>query len=139
MPIQPNFEVNGLDWQCCLAGSSQRAPRIFIFSITMGADYSFYVKIIETHARAFFNVIIFSIGSVRKVVDQSQNTVCYYILEVFYRYQKKQKCTHLLNCKDYQAKKKNKHKMIQSTQLIEQLFFPIFQNIKLFSFCRIYQ
>ena len=30
----------------------------------MGADYSFYVKIIETHARAFFKVIIFSISSV---------------------------------------------------------------------------
>ena len=30
----------------------------------MGANYSFYVKIIETHARAFFKVIIFSIGSV---------------------------------------------------------------------------
>ena len=30
----------------------------------MGADYSFYVKTIETHARAFFKVIIFSISSV---------------------------------------------------------------------------
>ena len=30
----------------------------------MGANYSFYVKTIETHARAFFKVIIFSIGSV---------------------------------------------------------------------------
>ena len=30
----------------------------------MGADYSFYVKTIETHARAFFKVNIFSIGSV---------------------------------------------------------------------------
>ena len=28
----------------------------------MGADYSFYVKTIETHARAFFKVIIFSIA-----------------------------------------------------------------------------
>ena len=35
-----------------------------IFSIAMGADYSFYVKTIETHARSFFKVIIFSIGSV---------------------------------------------------------------------------
>ena len=32
----------------------------------MSADYSFYVKIIEIHARAFFKVIIFSIGSVVK-------------------------------------------------------------------------
>ena len=46
---QPNFEVNGLDWQCCLAGSSKTAPRIFIFSIAMGADYSFYA----TYAPAF--------------------------------------------------------------------------------------
>ena len=47
-----------------LAGSSQRAPRILIFSIAMGADYSFYVKIIETHARAFFTHNILVIGSV---------------------------------------------------------------------------
>ena len=63
--ISAYFEVNGLDWQCFLAGSSLRAPRIFIFLIAMGADYSFYVKTIETHARAFFKVIIFSIDSVR--------------------------------------------------------------------------
>ena len=50
--------------QCCLAGSSQMAPRILIFSIAMGADYSFYAKTIETYARALFKVIIFSIGSV---------------------------------------------------------------------------
>ena len=31
----------------------------------MGANYSFYVKTIETHARSFFKVIIFSIGSVQ--------------------------------------------------------------------------
>ena len=30
----------------------------------MDADYSFHVKIIETHARAFFKVIIFTIDSV---------------------------------------------------------------------------
>ena len=58
------FEVNGLDWQCCLAGSSQRAPRILIFSIAMGADYSFYVKTIETHARAFLPLNISAIGTV---------------------------------------------------------------------------
>ena len=40
------------------------ATRILIFSIAMGAHYSFYVKTIETHARTFFKVIIFSIGSV---------------------------------------------------------------------------
>ena len=30
----------------------------------MGADYSFYMKTIDTHAHTFFKVIIFSIGSV---------------------------------------------------------------------------
>ena len=36
-----------------LAGSSKMAPRILIFSIAMGADYSFYVKSIATYAPAF--------------------------------------------------------------------------------------
>ena len=38
------FEVNGLDWQCYLAGSSKTAPKILIFSIAKGADYSYEVK-----------------------------------------------------------------------------------------------
>ena len=50
----PIFEVNGLDWHCCLAGSSKTAPRILIFSIAMGADYSFEVKTIEIWVPAFF-------------------------------------------------------------------------------------
>jgi hypothetical protein len=37
-----------------LAGSSKTAPRILIFSIAMGADYSFEVKNIEIWAPAFF-------------------------------------------------------------------------------------
>ena len=41
----------------------KRLPGL-IFSIAMGANYSFYVKTIETHARVFLKVIIFSIGSV---------------------------------------------------------------------------
>ena len=40
-PFGPIFEVNGLDWQCCLAGSSKTAPRIWIFSIATGANYSY--------------------------------------------------------------------------------------------------
>ena len=48
------FEVNGLDWQCCLAGSSKTAPRILIFSTAMGAKPSFYLKFIATYAPAFF-------------------------------------------------------------------------------------
>ena len=43
-PFGPIFEVNGLDWHCCLAGSSKTAPRILIFSNAIGADYSYEVK-----------------------------------------------------------------------------------------------
>ncbi len=44
-PFGPIFEVNGLDWQCYLAGtSSKTAPRILIFSIAIGADYSYEMK-----------------------------------------------------------------------------------------------
>ena len=60
----PNFEVNGLDWQCCLAGSSQRAPRIFIFSIVLGAECLSYLKSNETHARAFSRLISDGISGV---------------------------------------------------------------------------
>ena len=40
-PFGPFFEVNGLDWQCCLTGSSKKAPRILIFSVATDADYQF--------------------------------------------------------------------------------------------------
>ena len=40
------------------------APRISVFSIAMGADYSFYVKTIETHVRAFLALNILAICSV---------------------------------------------------------------------------
>ena len=63
-PIWNNFEVNGLDWQCCLAGSSKWAPRILIFSTVLGAQNLSYVKSIETHARAFLPLNISAISSV---------------------------------------------------------------------------
>ena len=37
---------------CCLAGSSKTAPRIFIFSIAVGAEYLSYVK--STFARVYY-------------------------------------------------------------------------------------
>ena len=40
-PFTSEVGPNGLNWQCCLAGSSKTAPRILIFSITMGAKPSF--------------------------------------------------------------------------------------------------
>ena len=64
--IYLNIGPNWPNWQCCLAGSSKRAPRILIFSIAMDADYTFYVKIIETHARAFLPLNISAIGTVRR-------------------------------------------------------------------------
>ena len=52
-PIWPIFAVNRLNWQCCLAGSSKTADGILIFSIAMGADYSFELISIETYALQF--------------------------------------------------------------------------------------
>ena len=44
------------------------APRILIFSIAMGADHSFYVKTIETHARTFLPLNISAVGSVTQII-----------------------------------------------------------------------
>ena len=53
-PFGPIFNVNGLYWQCFLAGSSKTAPRILIFSIAIVADYSFEMKNSEIWVPAFF-------------------------------------------------------------------------------------
>ena len=54
-PFGSISEVNGLDWQCYLGGSSKKAPRILIFfSIAIGADYSYEMKNSEVYAPAFF-------------------------------------------------------------------------------------
>ena len=63
-PIQPihgKNGPNGLNWQCCLAGSSKTAPRILIFSIAMGADYSFYVKSYAPAFSAYNNSVLASV------------------------------------------------------------------------------
>ena len=52
-PIWPIFLVDRLNWQCCLAGSSKTAPRILVFSMAMGADYSFELIFNETCAPQF--------------------------------------------------------------------------------------
>ena len=63
LPIQSiNLRI-GPNWpnrQCCSAGSLQRAPRILIFLIAMGADYKFDVKSMESHARPFLPLNNFS-------------------------------------------------------------------------------
>ena len=43
------------------------APRILIFSIAMGADYSFYVKFIATGAPTFFGHTISVLASVKYI------------------------------------------------------------------------
>ena len=45
-----------------LAGSSQMATRILIFSIAMSANNTFYVKTIETNSRTFLALNILTIG-----------------------------------------------------------------------------
>ena len=52
-----------------VCSSSKTAPKILIFSIAIGADHSFYVKTIKTHARAFLTLNIVFIGTVRLEVD----------------------------------------------------------------------
>ena len=67
LPIQPIYLKTGPNWpnwQCCLAGSSKRAPRILIFSIAMGAEYLSYVKSIATFAPTFYGYIISVLASV---------------------------------------------------------------------------
>ena len=45
------------------AGSSKTAPRIFIFSIVLGAEYLSYVKSIATFSLTFFGYIISVLAS----------------------------------------------------------------------------
>ena len=72
-PIWPIFEVNGLDWQCYLAGSSKTAPMILIFSIAIGADYSFDIKKGFSIAPAFSLHKNFGIASVeRKLLPKNK-------------------------------------------------------------------
>ena len=47
---RPNFEA--------------KLARSAVFSIAMGADYTFYVKNIETHAHAFLPLNISAVGTV---------------------------------------------------------------------------
>ena len=49
-PFGPLYEVNGLDWQCYLAGSTKTAPWILISSMAMGANFLFELIFVETYA-----------------------------------------------------------------------------------------
>ena len=63
-PFGQIYEVNGLDWQCYLAGSFKTAPRILMFSIAIGANYSFDIKSGFSIAPAFSLHKNFDIASV---------------------------------------------------------------------------
>ena len=67
LPIQPIYLKTGPNWpnwQCCIAGSYKRAPRILIFLIAMGAENLSYVKSIATFAPTFYGYIISVLASV---------------------------------------------------------------------------
>jgi len=49
LPLLEN-EANRLNRQCYLVGSSKTAPRIWIFSIAQGADYSLVLNSIDGQA-----------------------------------------------------------------------------------------
>ena len=71
MPIQPIwliFVVNGLDCQCCLAGSSKTDIRVLISSNAMGADYSFDVKKFKFVLPPFFKHIDLSVATLMHLV-----------------------------------------------------------------------
>ena len=59
---------NWSNWQCYLAGSFKIAPRIFIFSIVLGAKYLFDVKSIETHACTFLTLNMLAKGRVQFLI-----------------------------------------------------------------------
>ena len=68
--IHPENGPNGLNWQCCLAGSSKTAPRILIFSIAMGADYSIELISIKPYALQFIVHNKFFLGRVYRLLCQ---------------------------------------------------------------------
>ena len=61
-PIQPENGPNGLNWQCCLAGSSKTAPRILIFSTAIE------LISIETYVSQFIGRNKIFLGSVKYLV-----------------------------------------------------------------------
>ena len=65
------------------------APWILNFSIAMGANYSFYVKTIETHLHAFLALNILAIDRVicatrlKKLHDRELSTLYFKVLEIW--------------------------------------------------------
>ena len=82
-PIWPIFVMNGLNWQCYIAGRFKTATRILIFSIGMDAHYSFEVKNIEIWVPAFYKHNNSSAATVRSKFNQlqiSDKKFCFHLL-----------------------------------------------------------
>ena len=77
-------QIGQIGRQCCLAGCSKTAPRIF--SITMGAEYLSYVKFIETHVRTFLPLNISAVGSVFILIDDNCCIKVTYLPQVHLQY-----------------------------------------------------
>ena len=81
-PFGPFFEVNGLDWHCCLA--PKRPPG---FSpIAIGSDYSYEVKNSEIWAPAFFKHNSSFIATVPASVCTEQLKQQSFYREIYYHY-----------------------------------------------------
>ena len=75
-----SWQVNWPNKQCCLAGSTKTAPRILIFSIALGTDYSFYVKSIATYASKFLrqnNSVFATVGCILSICQKTMTTMTY--------------------------------------------------------------
>ena len=54
-PFCPMYEINGLDWHCCLAGISKTVLMIFFcYYFAKGADYSYEVNNSKISPPTFF-------------------------------------------------------------------------------------
>ena len=76
---------NGLNWQCCLAGSFKTDPRILIFSIAMDADYSIELISIETYATQFIGHNKIFLGSVTVLILTSVVFLYFIVSYDFYK------------------------------------------------------
>ena len=75
-PIQLIHLKAGPNWpnrQCCLAGSSKRAPRILIFSIAMGAECLSSVKSIATFYIISVLASVYEDQVLRDIIVHPQN------------------------------------------------------------------
>ena len=78
-PFTSEVGTNGLNWQCYLAGSSKTAPRILIFSIVIGANYSFDIKSGFSIAPAFSLYNNFDIASVYTTHTYYRSSIIFWV------------------------------------------------------------